>query len=70
MTMKQVTLATAGFERFAKWTHRATFLVEMDSECGAAGRALRDDRTARPTPGNGRAHIGLERMLHICLLQP
>ena len=29
--MKQMTLAMAGFERYAKTTRRATFLAEMDS---------------------------------------
>jgi len=28
--MKQMTLATAGFERFAKTTRRAVFLAEME----------------------------------------
>jgi hypothetical protein len=28
--MKQLTLATAGFERYAKTTRRAVFLAEME----------------------------------------
>jgi hypothetical protein len=30
MTNKQITLATAGFERYPKTTRRAQFLDEMD----------------------------------------
>ena len=34
--MKQMTLATAGFERYGKTTRRATFLAEMDVWCRGA----------------------------------
>jgi hypothetical protein len=31
--MKQLTLATVGFERYAKTTRRAAFLDEMTASC-------------------------------------
>ena len=31
--MKQMTLATAGFERYGKTTRRAAFLAEMERVC-------------------------------------
>ena len=66
--MKQLTLATAGFERYAKTTRRAAFLAEMESVvpwpalCGLI-------EPFYPKPGNGRPPIGVERMLRIYLLQ-
>jgi IS5 family transposase len=66
--MKQLTLATVGFERYAKTTRRAAFLAEMErvvpwlALCG-----LIDPHY--PKPGNGRPPIGVERMLRIYFLQ-
>src|SRR5215469_1395197 len=57
--MKQLTLATVGFERYAKTTRRAAFLAEME-RCAVAG-AVRADRAVLskagqwPPAGRGRA---------------
>jgi transposase, IS5 family len=66
--MKQLTLATAGFERYAKTTRRATFLAEMERVVPwpALCRLIEPHY---PKPGNGRPPIGIERMLRIYLLQ-
>jgi len=66
--MKQLTLATVGFERYAKPTRRAAFLTEMErvvpwpALCGLI-------EPFYPKPGNGRPPIGIERMLRIYFLQ-
>jgi IS5 family transposase len=66
--MRQLTLATAGFERYAKTTRRAVFLAEMErvvpwsALCGLI-------EPFYPRPGNGRPPVGLERMLRIYFLQ-
>jgi IS5 family transposase len=66
--MRQATLATAGFDRYAKTTRRARFLAEMEQVvpwpalCG-----LIEPFYAKP--GNGRPPIGVERMLRIYFLQ-
>jgi IS5 family transposase len=66
--MKQLTLATVGFERYAKLTRRAAFLTEMErvvpwpALCGLI-------EPFYPKPGNGRPPIGIERMLRIYFLQ-
>src|SRR5262245_43301551 len=39
--MKQLTLATVGFERYAKTTRRAAFLAEME-HCAVVGVVLAD----------------------------
>ena len=58
--MKQLTLATTGFERYAKTTRRAAFLAEMErvvpwsALCGLIAPVY-------PKPGNGRPPIGLAR---------
>ncbi|MBV8093576.1 MAG: IS5 family transposase [Acetobacteraceae bacterium] len=66
--MRQLTLATAGFERFAKSTRRAAFLEEMDRT--VPWRALCAlIEPVYPKPGNGRPPVGLERMLRIYFLQ-
>lgn len=65
--MRQATLVTAGFDRFAKTTRRLGFLAEMDKVvpwcefCGVV-------EPFYPTPGNGRPPVGLERMLRIHFL--
>src|SRR5438105_15868073 len=66
--MKQLTLATAGFERYAKRTRRATFLAEMERVVPwSALCALIEP--FYPKPGNGRPPVGVERMLRLYFLQ-
>ena len=66
--MKQLTLAVAGFERYARTTRRAAFLAEMERVVPwAALCALIEPYY--PKPGNGRPPVGLERMLRIYFLQ-
>src|SRR5215472_7380612 len=66
--MKQLTLATVGFERYAKPTRRAAFLAEMERVVPwSALCALIEP--FYPKPGNGRPPVGVERMLRIYLLQ-
>src|SRR5262250_1538742 len=66
--MKQLTLATTGFERYAKTTRRAACLAEMErivpwsALCGLI-------EPLYPKPGNGCPPIGVERMLRIYFLQ-
>jgi transposase, IS5 family len=66
--MKQMTLATSGFERYAKTTRRAAFLAEMDRIVPWAELCALI-KPVYPKPGNGRPPIGLERMLRIYFLQ-
>jgi len=66
--MKQKTLATLGFDKYAKTTRRAAFLAEMQrvvpwSELCALIEPV------YPKPGNGRPPVGLDRMLRIYFLQ-
>jgi hypothetical protein len=62
--MKQLTLATVGFERYAKTTRRAVFLAEMERVVPwSALCALIEP--FYPKPGNGRPPVGVERMLRI-----
>jgi IS5 family transposase len=66
--MKQLTLATVGFERYAKTTRRAVFLAEMERVVPwSALCALIEP--FYPKPGNGRPPVGVERMLRIYFLQ-
>jgi hypothetical protein len=59
--MKQLTLAAAGFDRYAKTTRRAVFLAEMERVVPwSALCALIEP--FYPKPGNGRPPIGVERM--------
>ena len=66
--MRQLTLATAGFEKHRKLTRRAAFLAEMERVvpwrelCAVV-------EPWYPRAGNGRPPIGLERMLRLHLLQ-
>ena len=62
--MKQMTLATAGFERYGKTTRRAVFLSEMDKVVPWSA-LCRKVAPYYPKPGNGRPAIGIERMLSI-----
>ncbi len=66
--MRQITLATAGFERYAKTTRRAAFLAEMDRIVPWA-RLCALIAPCYPKRGNGRPPIPLERMLRIHFLQ-
>jgi IS5 family transposase len=66
--MKQMTLATAGFDRYGKPTRRATFLAEMERVVPWR-RLCRLIEPVYPKAGNGRPPIGLERMLRIYFLQ-
>ncbi len=66
--MKQMTFATSGFERYAKTTRRAAFLVEME-QVVPWGDLCRLIEPVYPKPGNGRPPVGLERMLRIYFLQ-
>jgi transposase, IS5 family len=66
--MRQATLATTGFERYAKRTRRAAFLDEMERVVPwPALCALIEP--FYPKPGNGRPPIGVERLLRIYFLQ-
>ena len=65
--MKQLTLATAGFERYGKTTRRAAFLAEMEQVVPWRRCAL--IVPVYPKTGNGRPPIGVERMLRIYFLQ-
>jgi hypothetical protein len=62
--MKQMMLATAGFDCYGKTTLRAAFLAEMEhvmqwsAPCGLI-------EPVYPKPGNGRPPVGVERMLRI-----
>lgn len=66
--MRQLTLATAGFDKHTKQTRRAAFLAEMDGvvpwvELCAVIEPF------YPKPGKGRPPVGLERMLRLHFLQ-
>ena len=66
--MRQLTLATAGFERYGKTTRRAAFLAEMERVVPwPALCALIEP--FYPKPGHGRPPIGVERMLRLYFLQ-
>ena len=66
--MPQLTLATTGFERYAKTTRRAAFLTEMEQVVPWREFCALID-PVYPKPGSGRPPIGLERMLRIQFLQ-
>ncbi|MGC2412431.1 MAG: IS5 family transposase [Stellaceae bacterium] len=66
--MRQLTLATAGFERYGKTTRRAAFLAEMERVVPWAELCALI-APVYPAPGNGRPPVGLERMLRIYFLQ-
>jgi len=66
--MRQLTLASASFDKHSKQTRRAKFLAEMDQvvpwrELCAVVEPF------YPRAGNGRPPIGLERMLRLHFLQ-
>jgi IS5 family transposase len=66
--MRQATLASVGFERFAKRTRRAAFLAQMEQVVPWRDLCQLIE-PFYPKPGNGRPPVGLERMLRIYLLQ-
>lgn len=66
--MKQMTLATAGFERYSKATRRAEFMVAMDRVV-PWGRFCAFMSLVYPQAGNGRPPIELERMIRILCVQ-
>ena len=66
--MRQITFASAGFERYAKTTRRAAFLAEMDKVVPWK-RLCALIAPHYPKPGNGRPPLPLERMLRIHFLQ-
>jgi len=66
--MRQLTMATAGFERYGKTTRRAAFLAEMERVVPWSGLCALIE-PVYPKPGNGRPPIGVERMLRIHFLQ-
>ncbi len=66
--MRQISFATAGFERYAKTTRRAAFLAEMEKVVPWR-RLCALIEPHYPKPGNGRPPIPLERMLRIHFLQ-
>ena len=66
--MKQLALASVGFERYAKTTRRAAFLSEMERVVPWAA-LCRLVEPFYPKPGNGRPPIGVERMLRLYFLQ-
>jgi transposase, IS5 family len=68
MMKSQMTLASAGFEKYAKTTRRAQFLWEMNRVVPWAQLcALLEP--VYPKPGSGRPPVGLECMLRIYFLQ-
>ena len=66
--MKQLTLAMAGFVRYAKTTRRAVFLAEMERVVPWRELCALIE-PVYPKPGNGGPPVGLERMLRIYFLQ-
>ena len=66
--MKQLTLASTGFERYARTTRRAAFLAEMERivPWSALCELI---APFYPKPGNGRPPVGVERMLRMYFLQ-
>jgi len=70
--MKQLTLAVAGFERYAKTTRRAVFLAEMERVAPwSALCALIEP--FYPKPGHGRALVGVADAAHLlptAMVQP
>ena len=66
--MRQLTLATVGFEKHGKLTRRAAFLAEME-EVVPWRELCAVVEPFYPKRGNGRPPIGLERMLRLHFLQ-
>ena len=68
-TMRQMTLAAVGFERYRKPTRRAAFLDEMNRVVPWRELCALIE-PVYPEAGKGRAPVGLERMLRITMVQP
>jgi len=66
--MKQMTLSTSGFNKYAKTARRAAFLAEMEHVV-PWGELCALIEPVYPKPGNGRPPVGLERMLRLYFLQ-
>ena len=66
--MRQLTLATAGFEKHGKLTRRAAFLAEME-EVVPWRELCAVLEPHYPKRGNGRPPIGLARILRLHFLQ-
>ena len=66
--MRQLTLATVGFEKHGKLTRRAAFLAEME-EVVPWRELCAVVEPFYPKRGNGRPPIGVERMLRLHFLQ-
>src|SRR5690348_4218206 len=66
--MRQLTLATAGFDKHSKVTRRTAFLTEMQRVV-PWGELCSVVEPFYPKPGKGRPPVGLERMLRIYFLQ-
>jgi len=66
--MRQLTLATVGFEKHGKLSRRAAFLAEME-EVVPWRELCAVVEPFYPKRGNGRPPIGLERMLRLHFLQ-
>ena len=67
--MKQLTLATSGFEKYSKTTRRAIFLNEMDRVVPWSKLCTLIE-PYYPTAGNGRPPVGLQRMLRVYCSKP
>ena len=66
--MRQLTLATAMFDKYGKLTRRAAFLAEMDRVVPWS-KLCAVVEPFYPKPVNGRPPVGLERMLRLHFLQ-
>lgn len=66
--MRQLTLATVGFEKHGKVTRRARFLAEME-RIVPWQQLCAEIEPFYPKAGNGRPPVGLERMLRLHFLQ-
>ena len=66
--MRQLTLASVGFDKHGKQTRRAKFLAEMD-QVVPWGELCAAVEPFYPRAGKGRPPIGLERMLRLHFLQ-
>jgi IS5 family transposase len=62
--MNQLTLATVGFEHYAKTARRAAFLAEMERVVPWSVLCALIE-PFYPKPGNGRPPVGVERRLRI-----
>ena len=68
MDRTQNTLASTGFDKYTKTTRRAQFLAEMDRVVPWRELCAQIE-PVYPKAGNGRAPVGVERMLRMYFLQ-